>query len=484
MDDLIRLTARQAVSLLRAGQVSPLELIEAATARIRATDEAVNALPTRCAERARDAAAALAGGSGERDHPGWLAGLPIAVKDLLDVEGVRTTYGSTVFADHVPAESDLVVETLERRGALVLAKSNTPEFGAGANTFNDVFGTTRNPWDTTRTCGGSSGGSAVALATGQAWLATGSDLGGSLRIPAAFCGVVGLRPSPGRVARYPRLQPFDTLSVEGPMGRTVGDVALMLDAMSGQHPRDPLALPPPATPFQAAVERPAPPRRVAFSPDLGGAVAVDPEIAEVCRRAAARFDELGVAVEEASPSFAGADETFHTLRAAFLAADLAPLMDKVPDRLKPDLIWNVERGLGLSASEVGRAQRARGRLYYRMVEFFERYDLLLCPAAPVAPFDAGERYVSEIAGRRFDNYVDWFAVTFAISLTACPALSLPCGTTAGGLPVGLQMVGPPRGEAALLAAAALAEEMFGLAGRLPIDPQGRPGPREPHETPG
>ena len=266
---MIALTAREAVRLLRNGALAPLELIDAALERVAVTDGSLNALPTLCPERARERARRLMADPPDAPGPGWLAGLPIVVKDLEDVAGVRTTYGSPIYADHVPGRSSLVVERLEANGAIVLAKSNTPEFGAGANTFNEVFGETRNPWNAALTCGGSSGGSAAALATGQTWLATGSDLGGSLRTPASFCSVVGLRPSPGRVATGPRELPFDTLSVAGPMARTVADVALMLDAMAGRHPADPLSLTEPAEPFTIAAASRRAPRRVAFSPDLG-----------------------------------------------------------------------------------------------------------------------------------------------------------------------------------------------------------------------
>ena len=260
-DDLCMLTAVEAVALLRSGQVSSRELVDSALRRIEQVDPELNALPTVCAERALDRA-----GRASRDTT--LAGLPIAVKDLNDVAGVRTTYGSPIYADHVPDRSDFMVERLEQRGAVVVAKSNTPEFGAGANTFNEVFGETRNPWDTSRTCGGSSGGSAAALASGQVWLATGSDLGGSVRTPAGFCGVVGIRPSPGRVAAGPSPLPFGTMSVEGPMGRTVADAALMLDAMAGLDARDPLSLEAPERPFADAAAAPALPARIAYTPDL------------------------------------------------------------------------------------------------------------------------------------------------------------------------------------------------------------------------
>jgi amidase len=468
--DLIRLTAQEAVRLLRARQVSPLELIDAALARIAAADRGLNALPTLCAERARDHARRMMADEVDASSPGWLAGLPIAVKDLNNVAGVRTTFGSPIYADNVPPRSDIMVERLEANGAVVLAKSNTPEFGAGANTFNPVFGETRNPWSTDLTCGGSSGGSAVALATGQVWLATGSDLGGSLRTPASFCSVVGLRPSPGRVAHGPNERPFGTLSVEGPMGRTVGDVALMLDAMAGWHVEDPLSLAAPAESFQAAAASRRLPARVAFSTDLG-ITPVAREVREVCAAAARRFAELGVAVEEASPDFSGAVEAFQTLRAAGFLAGYRAHYETARDKLKPEVIWNIERGLALTATDIARAETARGQLYHRMVEFFRTYDLLLCPAACVPPFDVRTRWLTSLDGVAFDNYIEWIRITYAVTLTSCPVIAVPAGFTSNGLPVGLQMVGRPRGEADLLAAAGAFEEMLGLTGLLPIDPR-------------
>ncbi|MCL4290700.1 MAG: amidase [Thermoleophilia bacterium] len=468
--DPISLPAREAVRLLRDGELSPLELIDAALGRVAATDGQLNALPTLCPERARERARRLMAEPPDAPGPSWLAGLPIAVKDLEDVAGVRTTYGSPIYADHVPERSSLLVERLEANGAIVLAKSNTPEFGAGANTFNEVLGETRNPWNTALTCGGSSGGSAAALATGQAWLATGSDLGGSLRTPASFCSVVGLRPSPGYVATGPRELPFDTLSVAGPMARTVADVGLMLDAMAGRHPADPLSLPAPAEPFAAAAASRRAPRRVAFSPDLGISP-VDPEVRGLCAAAAARFADLGAAVEEACPDLGDAPETFQTLRAAGFVADLGPLYETMRDRLKPDIVWNVEAGLRLKPEEVGRAERARGAIYHRVAAFFERYDLLACPAACVAPFPVETRWIRELEGTVFHNYVEWLRVTSAITLTSCPAISVPCGFTSDGRPVGLQLVGRPRCDADLLAAAAAFEEAVGLASLLPIDPR-------------
>jgi amidase len=401
---------------------------------------------------------------------GRLAGLPLPIKDLTEVEGVRTTWGSPIFADHIPGRSDILVQNLEAEGALVYAKSATPEFGAGANTFNEVFGVTRNPWNTDLSAAGSSGGAAVSLATGMAWLAHGSDLGGSLRNPASFCGVVGLRPSPGRVAADPGNIADGILSVEGPMARTVEDVALLLDAMTGENPLDPVSLPRDGTIYLEAARRPARLRRVAFSADLG-ITPVDPEVAEICRRAAMRFAELGVTVEEAHPDLSEAHEAFQTLRALGFAASHAGKLTEHRDLLKPETIWNVEKGLTLSVDQILKAESQRAEMIKRAVAFFGDYDLLMTPATIVPPYPVEQRYVTECDGVTFDSYIDWLAIVYAITLTTAPALSLPCGFTSKGLPVGLQIVAMPRGEAKLLAGAAQLEKLLDLGTVTPIDPK-------------
>jgi amidase len=469
MEELVGFTARKAVNLLKRGEISPMDLIDAAALRISETDGAINAMPILCFERARKHAEKMMT-SRVSDPPAcYLYGLPIAVKDLNSVAGVRSTLGSPIYADNIPDRSDYMVETLEGNGAIVIGKSNTPEFGAGGNTFNEVFGATRNPWDVRMTAGGSSGGAAAALATGQVWLATGSDLAGSLRIPASYCSVVGLRPSPGRVAYGPDPLPFGTLSVEGPMGRTVGDVALMLDAQTGIHPDDPRSFPKPAELFISAVDHPVVPKRVAYSPDLGIAPVVG-EVKEICAKAADSFSGMGAIVEETGPDLHDAEEIFQVLRADGFAAEFEDLMVKHRDKMKPELIWNIEKGLALDCDDVRRARMAQGELYHRIAEFFQGYDLLLCPAVVAPPFEVNIRYLEEVDDVEFDSYIGWLVLTYAITLTASPAISVPCGFTRAGLPVGLQMIGPPRGEAALLSAAALIEEDLNIANSVPIDP--------------
>ncbi len=471
MDELIRMSATEVVNRLRRRDLSPLEVVDTLYRRIETVDDKVNAVPTRCFERAREHAQAMMRRPAEPEsRRGWLAGLPVPIKDNNDVGGVITTQGSPIFADQVAGKSDNTVATLETNGAIPIGKTNIPEF-AGANTFNTVFGATRNPWDLRMSVSGSSGGAAAALASGQAWLANGNDLGGSLRQPASFCGVLGLRPSPGRVPRKEAALPFDPLWVEGPMARNVPDLALMFDAMCAEHPDDPLTLPPPAMPWVEAVRSPVAPRRIAFSPDLG-IVPVEAEIKDICREATSRhFALLGGVVEDACPDFSGALDAFQTLRATLVATALGDLLPNQRNRIKPDIVWNIEKGLKQTADDVIRAERTRRALYHRVSAFFETYDLLVCPATPLAPFPVEINYPEVIAGVKSETYIDWIGICFAVTLTSCPVVAIPAGFTAAGLPVGLQLIGKPRGEAALLGAAALFEQATGLDKRVPIEPR-------------
>lgn len=473
MDEMIRMTATEVVTRLNRRDLTPLEVVDTLCRRIEAIDGQVNAVPTRCFERARQQARSMMRprlDHGERR--GWLAGLPIPIKDNNDVGGVTTTQGSPIFADNVASKSDNTVATLEANGAIPIGKTNIPEF-AGANTFNSVFGATRNPWDLRMSVSGSSGGAAAALASGQAWLANGNDLGGSLRQPASFCGVVGLRPSPGRVPRKAAALPFDPLWVEGPMARNVPDLALMFDAMCAEHADDPLTMPPPATPWIEAIRAPITPRRIAFSPDLG-IVPVESEIKAICRDAALRyFAAMGADVEEACPDFTGALDAFQTLRATLVASALGDLLPNHRNRIKPDIVWNIEKGLIQTSDDVIRAERARRALYHRVSTFFETYDLLVCPATPLAPFPVEINYPEVIAGVKSETYIDWIGICFAVTLTSCPVVAIPAGFTAAGLPVGLQLIGRPRCEAALLGAAALFEQSTGLDKLIPLEPRSR-----------
>jgi amidase len=468
LPELIDSTAHDLVGRLQRSELSPHDLLDALERRIAEVDDKVNALPTRCFERARRAADALL--KRPVSERGPLCGLPIPIKDLIDVAGVRCTQGSPIFASRVPDRSDILVEHIERNGGIVYAMSNTPEFGAGANTFNEVFGATLNPWNTSRSAAGSSGGAAVALATGMAWIAHGTDQGGSLRNPASFCGVVGMRPSIGRVMRSPAFKIDRTLSVQGPMARNVTDLALALDAMSGEHPADPLSLPATRGAFQKAATSGWTPKKVAYSADLG-ITPVDPEVAAITRKAAQRLADVGIIVEEVHPDLSEAHECFQVLRAFDYVVSKAELLRQHRDKLKPEVIWNIEKGLKLTMAEVERAEAQRIALAARALAFFDRYDLLLTPSTIVAAFPIEQRYLAACAGKTFDNYVEWLAIAYAITLACCPALSLPCGFTGEALPVGLQIVGPPRAEGRVLAGAKLLEDILSVPSRLPIEPR-------------
>ena len=466
--DLIISTATLLVERLKTGEITPHDCLDALEARIDAVDDRVNALPIRCFARARaNADALMAKPVAER---GLLAGLAVAIKDLSKVAGVRSTSGSPIFADHVPDASDITVEQIEREGGIVYAKSNVPEFGAGANTFNSLFGATRNPWKLSRSAAGSSGGAAAALASGTAWLAHGSDLGGSLRNPASFCGIVGMRPTPGRCAATHATQVDNTLGVQGPMARNVADLALFLDAMSGDHPGDLLSKPRAQETFTSALRGPWTPRRVAYSADLG-ITPVDPEIAAITRAAADRLADAGVIVEDAHPDLSGAHECFHVLRAHSFAITHGQLFARHREQYKPDIVWNIEEGLRLSADDIVRAQWTRVRLAREMDTFLTRYDLLLTPATIVAAFPVDEPYVRHCDGTAFDNYILWLAIAYAVTLCGTPAISLPCGFTREILPVGLQITARSNQDWQAIAGAAFIEALLEAKPATPIDPR-------------
>jgi amidase len=451
------------VGLLRRREVSPAELVEAALSRISVTEPAINAMPTLCPDRARAAAEGA-------DPASLLAGLPIGIKDLTPVAGLRTTFGTPGLADFVPDTSDPLVEQLESRGAVVLGKTNTPEMGAGGNTFNRVFGTTRNPWDTRLNAGGSSGGSAAALATGEIWLSHGSDHGGSLRTPAAYCGIVGLRPGFGRVAGGGLDNIYLPESVQGPMARSVRDCALFLDAMVGHDPRYPVSLPAGES-FLAAADRAAdaPPLRIAFAPDMGGISPVEPEMAAHLADVMATLARDGARVEETCPDLTGLEPTYHTLRGMFWAITVRRMPAHIPAQFKPVLAQNAAFGQALTMDRIADAMLDRSRLHQAMTALFRHFDLLACPVVGCMPHPHSEEWVAEIAGVQLTGYMDWLRFSFLATVTGLPAISVPVGLGPRGLPVGLQLIGRPQGEAALLAAAQRVEWVMG--GPLgPIDP--------------
>jgi amidase len=465
-DDLWSKDAVVLSDLLRRREITPREVLESVERRVSQVDPLVNALPTLCFDRARRAIAADL-----NIEDTLLGGLPIPIKDSYAVSGTRTTFGSRAFEHHVPEHSDYFVAAVEQAGGIVFAKSNTPEFEAGANTFNDVFGSTLNPWNPSLSAAGSSGGAAVAVATGMAPIAQGSDFACSLRYPASFCGVVGLRPSPGVVPQGPGGLPGQTLSVIGPLARSVADAGLGLSAMARFDARDPLSRPLSDNDYATAAQRPVAPARLAYSPDLGLA-AVEPEIGHIVAAAVQRLEAAGALLTEAHPDLSAADRAFRPLRAYQFAASRSALV-RGPERalLKPEVIWNIEEGLRLDGLQLAAAERERAAMRIGMIDFLVEHEFLISPTAPVGPYPVEERYVMKIDGQDMETYLDWLLLGYAITATGCPAISIPCGFTRAGLPVGLQIVGCPYSESRLLAVAAWCEDVLGLRMTRPIDPQ-------------
>jgi amidase len=465
--DLIRLDALSVRNLLQRGEVTALELVEAAARRIAEVEPQVNAVPTLCLDRAREQAAA-ADRSRRAGEPTLLAGLPIVVKDNNDVGGVRATGGTLLFKDRIAETSDRTVARMEQNGAVVLGKSNLSELG-GAQTTNRVLGTTRNPYDTRLTCGGSSGGAAVALATGEAWLAHGNDYGGSLRIPAAFCNVTGLRPTPGRVPRKRLADPFDTIAVEGPMARNVADLALLFDAMVGFDLGDPLTSPVGEPPFLDAALQPARPERMAISPDL----AVLP-IATPIRAALGAFAQTmvgaGVDVRMGAPDVSGAMEAFRALRGAGFFGAWRPFLPADRDKFPDPVLADLDRGRDQPGAALADAHRYRAELFRRTSDFLDEHHLLVCPAAQAMPFPVEMLYPAEIEGVACTSYLDWISITAIWSMTGLPALSIPIGFSPEGLPIGVQILAHSRREADLFRFGAWIERELGLPAR-PIDPR-------------
>ncbi len=452
MNTLADLSATELRRKIAEREVSAVESVEACLERIHQLNPALNAIVTLNPDALEDAAL-LDRRMKQGEDPGPLCGLTVGIKDVTPVAGLRTTFGSPIYSDYVPKEDALVVRRLREAGAVIIGKTNCPEFAAGANTFNDVFGRTRNPWDTAKSAGGSTGGGAAALATGMIALAEGTDLGGSLRIPAAFCGVVGLRPSLGLVPVHPTDWVWDTLQVDGPIARTAGDVGLMLQAIAGPSDYSPYVQPIEGRNFAdlAAIGKA---RRVAYCADIAG-IGIDPDVERVCREAAFALEAEGIAVDEIELDLAAARPAFLSLRGLWFVTHMLPRLDK-RDRFGPNVANNVRSGLEVTSKEIAAAESYRGRLWHQFRQFFERYDLLLTPCVAVPPFPVEQNYPDTIAGKPMTTYIDWIAPTFVLSLTGLPVASVPAGLDSGGMPVGLQIAGRQMGE----------EQVLGLAARI------------------
>jgi amidase len=448
-DDIINLSAVDMAAQIRAGHLSARDVMQAHLARIEAVNPTVNAIVTLHAEQAMEASLAADEAQAQGRPLGPLHGLPVAHKDLFMTRGMRTTYGSRVHEHYVPTRSALLVERQQAAGAISIGKTNTPEFGAGSQTFNEVFGATRNPYDLSKTCGGSSGGSAVALATGMVPLADGTDMGGSLRCPANFCNVVGLRPSVGRVPDFPSQNGWSSLSVHGPMARSVADLALHLSVMAGHDARDPLAISEGGAQFRAPLQADMKGKRIAWAMDMGG-LPVDPRVTRVLDAQRKVFEDLGCIVEDAYPDMRDAHDIFMTLRAYAFELHYGAVMDRHPGVLKDTIVWNIEAGRKLSAAQLARAEKLRTALFIRMHHFMEAHDFLVTPVNQVPPFPIEQPFIEEIAGVKMESYIDWMRSCYTVTTTTHPALSVPAGFTDDGLPVGLQLIGRHQGELALL----------------------------------
>jgi|TARA_B110000211_G_scaffold317_4_gene369 amidase len=450
MNELCAKTAVELRNLIDEKEISAVELLDAHLDQIALTNPSLNAIVTLVPDHAQQMAVKIDHQIAKGEKPGLLAGLPMAHKDLVQTKAIRTTFGSRLFEDFVPKENALVVQRLIDAGGITVGKTNVPEWGAGSQTFNDVFGETKNPFDLTRTCGGSSGGAAVALAARMLPLADGSDMGGSLRNPASFCNVVGFRTSPGRVPVYPVRDGWSNLSVLGPMARTVADCALMLAAITGPDDRNPISLPDSAELFLQTLESNQKGTRVAFSPDFGGQLPVEPVVQHVITQGMKVFSDLGCKVNENCPDFSGADEVFKTLRAWTFASQHGEGVRLHPEYYKETIIWNVEAGLKLSATDVSAANNLRTDIYQRVNTFFQDYDFLVLPVSQVTPFPLSDEYVTSINGTRMETYIDWMKSCYYITVTGLPAISIPCGFTPEGLPVGIQIIGKRLQDLAVL----------------------------------
>jgi amidase len=461
------MSAIEMARLIRAKKLSAREALAAHLKQIERVNPKVNAIVTLVAEMAAAGAAKADEAQARKETLGPLHGLPVAHKDLMETRGIRTTFGSPLYKDYIPTEDDLVVERIRRAGAITIGKTNTPEFGAGSQTFNKVFGATHNPYDLTKTCGGSSGGAAAALACGLVPVADGSDTGGSLRNPAAFCNVVGFRPSVGRVPNPKAAFAWSTLSTSGCLGRSVADLAFVLSTIAGPDSRAPLSINEPGERFARPLGRSFKGVRVAWFKDLGGAP-FDPRVRTVVDGHRATFESLGCIVEQAEPDFAPAEIAFRTLRAWNSANTYGERLHEHPDAFKDTLKGEIEAGLRLTGMDLARAETAHGQLWRRFQAFLEKYEYFVLPTTQLPPFDVNVPYPAEIAGVKFDNYIDWMKSCWYISATGNPAASAPGGFTPEGLPVGLQIVGRDKEDFSVLQMAHAFEQATGFGKKRPV----------------
>jgi amidase len=464
--DLVNLSAVEMVKLIRAKDITAKELMEAHLLQIDRVNPKVNAivtlLPDLAIEKAEETDLAISRG----EDVGILQGLPVAHKDLVPTKGIRTTFGSPIYEDNVPDHNALIVDRIQQAGAITIGKTNTPEFGAGSQTYNEVFGETLNPYDVSKTCGGSSGGAAVALATRMLPIADGSDTGGSLRNPANFCNVIGFRPSPGRVPNFPSKTGWGPISVSGPMARNVSDCALFLSAIAGPDSRVPISITEPGSKFLQSLERDFSGTSIAWSEDLGG-LPIDPRTSQVINSQRSVFSDLGCIIDDSEPDFRDANEVFLIWRGWGREITSGDLLRNNRAQLKETMIWDIEQGVNLTGPEVGWAESRRMELFQRMHEFMEKHEFLICPVSQRPPFDVKQRWVTEINGEKMENFIAWMKSCYYITATGHPAVSVPCGFTDEGLPVGIQIVGRYRDDFGVLQLAKAFEDATGFWKELP-----------------
>lgn len=440
MSELLFSSVRELSGLLTSRKLSSRELLDASVAQIDRVNPSLNAIVTLDREGAYANADAIDARRAAGQPTSPLAGLPIAMKDLEPVKGMRTTMGSPILKDWVPNYDSIMVERFRSHGLTLLGKTNTPEFGLGSQTFNAVFGATKNPWDVTKTCGGSSGGAAVAVASGMLPFADGSDMGGSLRNPANFCGVVGLRPSPGRVPAFPSINHWGTLSVLGPVARTAEDAAWLLSIQAGDDPRTAMGRCGDPTLFREPLDRDFKGVRIAWSPTLGG-LPVEKGVRDALEKSLKRFENIGAIVEAAEPDLEIADNAFNVLRSLHLVNSLGGHYNSDKALLKDTAIWNIEQGIRLTGAQVAQAQSQQSKCFERMQRFLTKYDYFICPVNQVLPFDINTPYPMEIDDTPLSNYLDWMKSAFRITMTSHPAASAPVAFATNGMPVGMQIVG-------------------------------------------
>ena len=464
-DNLWKKNAKEVIELLEKKEIQLEEVLYSNLKRIREINPKVNAIVTLCDEEAVN----NINKKKKELQNTLLKGMPVLIKDITDVKGVRTTYGSKIFSNHIPLDSDLVVKTVESRGGVVLGKTNIPEFAAGSHTYNDLFGTTKNPWNLSLSAGGSSGGSAAALATGMAWFATGTDLGGSLRNPASWCGVVGLRPTPGLIPQGPSKTSFSNLSVNGPMARNVTDLSIFLDALVDHNNRDPLSYKKDVGSYHKNLNCYSDKFfSIGYTEDFG-IFPCDKEVRDMTKNTVKLLENLGHNVNVEYPNMEAAEESFQILRAYLFYSVYDFLLDEDEKLIKEEVLWNIKKGQKLNVNKLKKADKIRNTIYQETLDFFDKYDFLIAPSSIVPPFNLNEPWVKKVENNIFNNYVSWLMIAGCVSLTSCPSIAISTSFSENGAPIGIQIIAPPHQEEKLLSFVKTIEDALNISNMIPKD---------------